>query len=86
VKFALIEAEKATCPVETACKALGVSRPGFYAWPSLPTCPSAQQHRLTWRFPVDRGGGVRSLDRSDCRGGVAVLHHPPGRHERGEVA
>jgi transposase InsO family protein len=32
VKFALIEAEKASCPVAISCKALGVSRPGFYAW------------------------------------------------------
>jgi putative transposase len=32
VKFALIDEEKATCPVTTACEALGVSRPGCYAW------------------------------------------------------
>ena len=32
MKFALIEAEKASCPVAISCKALGVSRPGFYAW------------------------------------------------------
>jgi putative transposase len=32
VKFALIEAEKASYPVAISCKALGVSRPGYYAW------------------------------------------------------
>jgi len=32
VKFALIQAEKAECPVAVSCRALGVSRPGFYAW------------------------------------------------------
>ena len=32
MRFALVEAEKATCRVTTSCRALGVSRPGFYAW------------------------------------------------------
>jgi putative transposase len=32
VKFAFIEAEKATFPVAVSCAVLGVSRAGFYAW------------------------------------------------------
>jgi hypothetical protein len=32
VKFALIDEERATCSITVACKALGVSRAGFYAW------------------------------------------------------
>lgn len=32
MKFALIEAEKATCPVAWQCKVLGVSRAGYYDW------------------------------------------------------
>jgi putative transposase len=36
VKFALVDAEKAKYPVKTLCRALGISRAGYYAWRSRP--------------------------------------------------
>jgi len=36
VRFAFVEEEKATYPVTTLCRALAVSRAGFYAWHSRP--------------------------------------------------
>jgi transposase InsO family protein len=45
MKFALIDAEKATCPVATACDALGVSRPGYYAWCRRPESTRAREDR-----------------------------------------
>ena len=45
MKFALIDAEKAICPVTTACAALDVSRPGYYAWRRRPESPRAREDR-----------------------------------------
>jgi len=45
MKFALIDAEKATCPVATACEALGVSRPEYYAWRRRPESKRAREDR-----------------------------------------
>jgi putative transposase len=45
VKFSLIDAEKATCPVATACEALGVSRPGYYAWRRRPESARVRDDR-----------------------------------------
>lgn len=47
MKFALIEAEKASYPVAISCKALDVSRPGFYAWRGRPESMRVRDdHRL----------------------------------------
>jgi transposase InsO family protein len=45
VKFALVDAEKATCPVAMACEALGVSRAGYYAWRRRPESTRARDDR-----------------------------------------
>jgi transposase InsO family protein len=41
VRFAFIQAEKATYPVSVLCRTLEVSRPGFYAW--LQRAPSPRR-------------------------------------------
>jgi transposase InsO family protein len=45
VKFSLIDAEKATCTISNACEALGVSRPGYYAWRLRPESTRTREDR-----------------------------------------
>jgi len=45
VKFAFIQAEKAVFPVAALCRALGVSRPGYYAWHTRPEPARAREDR-----------------------------------------
>jgi HTH-like domain/Integrase core domain/Transposase len=43
LRFVFIDAEKATCPIELLCRALRVSRAGYYAWRRRP--PSLRSHQ-----------------------------------------
>ena len=45
MKFAFIDAEKATTPVNVLCRVLGVSRSGFYASQKRPECKHAREDR-----------------------------------------
>ena len=41
----MVEAEKATWPISKACRALGVSRPGYYAWRRRPESARVRDDR-----------------------------------------
>jgi putative transposase len=65
MKFAFIHTEKAKLPATRLCRALGVSRSGYYAWSQRP--PSAQAVADANLVPVIRACHVRS------RGPMAAL-------------
>ncbi len=46
MKFALIDAEKATIPIQVSCRVFGVSRSGFYAWKSRPQCDRSRKDEM----------------------------------------
>lgn len=61
MKFAFIEAEKATWPIEMLCDVLGVSRSGYYAWKQRPPAPRATDDarlvvEIKAAYAVGRGG------------------------------
>jgi putative transposase len=58
VKFAFIRAEKARLPAAKLCRALGVSRSGYYAWTRRP--PSAHALADAKLVPVIRACHTRS--------------------------
>lgn len=43
MKFAFIDAEKASFPISQMCRVLGVSQSGFFAWHERPACRRQQQ-------------------------------------------
>lgn len=43
MKFAFVEAEKASVPISRMCRILGVSQSGFFAWQERPACRRQQQ-------------------------------------------
>ena len=43
MKFAFIDAEKASFPISRMCRVLGVSQSGFFAWQERPACRRQQQ-------------------------------------------
>jgi putative transposase len=58
VKFAFVQAEKAQLPTAKLCRALGVSRSGYYAWTRRP--PSARALLDAKLVPVIRACHARS--------------------------
>jgi transposase InsO family protein len=45
VRFAIIDAKRADYPITVLCRALGVSRPGYYAWVGRPPSRRAVEDR-----------------------------------------
>lgn len=43
MKFAFIDAEKASFPISQMCRVLGVSPSGFFTWQERPACRRKQQ-------------------------------------------
>jgi putative transposase len=61
VKFAFIDEEKATWPVDVMCDVLAVSRSGFYAWKLRPTSPRASEDaRLVAEIKAAHKAGRRN--------------------------
>lgn len=68
MKFAFIDARKASFPVDVLCTVLGVSRSGFYAWRGRPVSPRIEADRELLEQ-------VRTLHkRSRCTYGSPRIH------------
>ena len=64
VRFAFIEGEKAGVPVRVLCRALGVTRSGYYAWQRRPTSARVQPDRqLTLQLRLVHAASRRTYGR-----------------------
>lgn len=50
MKFAFIDAERASFPISQMCRALGVSQSGFFAWQERPAGRRQQQDMVYLRI------------------------------------
>ncbi len=90
MKFAFIDAEKASFPISRMCHVLGVSQSGFFAWQERPACLRQQQDmvylaHIRTAFALSNGTyGSPRMHRDLVDEGHEIGRHRTARLMRGE--